>query len=300
MTRRTLGLGVFLIAALALFPGIARAQNSQCTILSADNFGKVVPYTANPAPALNAPCTVGSDTGYISRTSSGIGVNANSRCTITVSGHTITVPYEGHPVPALKTPCRVGNVMGSITSTSAPIPPPPPPPNPPGGAGAIPVFYRWLPGANGSVPAGAVIGGWQTVQYQTGSTAVNRQGPYYVCRAAYQGSTFPGKVVNKSCNFSAANGKENLASSYEVLTAQSQQYSLIWQQTGAQPANAVVGGRWGQDLYLCQLPYQGGIHPGWVNQAQSGPNPCSIGYGGKEVDLPGFAYLIPIKGKPID
>jgi hypothetical protein len=116
----------------------------------------------------------------------------------------------------------------------------------------------------------------------------------------FNGDTFPGKVVAKNCNFSAATNKEILASSYEVLTVQAAAYSLDWQRAGAPPANALMGGHWGENLYLCQLPYQGGLHPGWAIPAKDGQYVCYIGWNGKQVTLPGFAYLVPIKGQRID
>lgn len=176
--------------------------------------------------------------------------------------------------------------------------PPSPPSNPSGPS--IPTFYRWQSASNGYVPPGAVVGGYSSVQYHSGSTAVSYGTPYYVCRGTYNGSTFPGKVVDKNCNFSAATGKEILAFSYEVLTAQSGQYSLNWQGQGAPPPNALVGGRWGENLYLCQLPYQGGLHPGWAIPAQDGRYVCYIGFGGHDVVLGGFSYLVPIRGQRID
>jgi hypothetical protein len=178
-------------------------------------------------------------------------------------------------------------------ANSRPNPPSSPPP-------AVPVFYRWQPASNGAVPPGAVIAGWQKYQPQQGSTAITTQGPLYLCRASLNGGIYPGKVVKNNCNFSAANGKENAASNYEVLTAQKSEYSLDWQLLPTRPANAVAGGRYGEDLYVCQLQYQGGIHPGWVNVQGNGTYVCSIGYNGKEADLPGFAYLVVVKGQRID
>jgi hypothetical protein len=180
-------------------------------------------------------------------------------------------------------------------------PPSPPAPNPPSNpSGNIPVFYRWVPAGNGSIPQFAFLGGWEKWQPQRGSTAITTQGPLYVCRASFNGGVYPGKVVGRGCNFSAAYGKEEVASSYQVLTAQSDQYSLDWQSSPSRPANAVVGGSYGDNLYVCQLPYGGGIVPGWVNVQQNGQFVCSIGYGGREVDLPGFAYLVAIRGHRID
>jgi hypothetical protein len=296
-----LGFCAFAFLATA-YNGPVVAQNAQCTILAPEDFGKVVPVTVNPAPPLNAHCSIpdpsgrGFQGGYISTTSSGIGINVNSRCTISVSQHTIQVPYEAHP-PVIHSICRVGNVTGFISASysSAPAPRPSPPV-----VQSIPTFYHWQSAANGSVPQNSVVGGYSSVQSHPGSTAISYGTPYYVCRAAFNGSIFSGKVVANNCNFSAATGKEILASSYQVLTANAGEYSLNWQRSGTPPANALIGGHWGQDLYLCQLRYGVGLHSGWAIPAQDGQYVCYIGLGGKEVVLPGFSYLVPIKGQQID
>lgn len=193
-----------------------------------------------------------------------------------------------HFAPGVSPP----NVTGSPTGR-------PSPPSPPTGQ-SMPVFYRWQRASNGSVPAGAVIGGYSSVRSQPGSTAVSYGTPYYVCRAASNNGIFPGKLVGKNCNYSAATGKEILANNYEVLTEQSGEYSLVWRQSATPPKNAVVGGRWGEDLYVCQLSYKGGIHSGWAIPQQGGQYKCSIGEGGQEVVLGGFSFLVPIKGQAID
>jgi hypothetical protein len=165
--------------------------------------------------------------------------------------------------------------------------PPPPPPI------TTSPFYRWVRAMNGAVPPSAFIGGHSS----EGIT-------YYICRAMYNGSsTFAGKLVaGKNCSFSAANQRETLATNYEVLTAQSDQYSLDWQQTGSKrPAAALVGGRWGDPLYLCQLPYDNALYPGWALPAKDGQYVCYIiRSDGTEVVLPGFSWLIPITGHRID
>jgi hypothetical protein len=119
MVHRTLTCGV-LGWCLSLLPQPASAQNAQCTILIGSNAGQVVPVTINPAPPLNAPCQVGGSRGYISRTSSGVGVNANAQCTIVVSRHPVAVPFEGNPAPALNAVCQIVGVNGYVSSTSAP------------------------------------------------------------------------------------------------------------------------------------------------------------------------------------
>lgn len=182
----------------------------------------------------------------------------------------------------------------------------PTPPQPSGSASGepdaqyIPAFYSWQPASNGYSPPGAVIGGYEKVQFKPGKTYGSYEGqkPLYVCRALFQGGTYTGKIVGTNCNI-GVNGTENLMPNYEVLTAQPGKYTLDWERAGSAPANAIVGGRAGQELYLCQVPYQGGLHPGWVAPAPQ-DNTCTIGYGGVAIPLPGFSYLIPIKGQPGD
>jgi hypothetical protein len=187
-------------------------------------------------------------------------------------------------LPAPASPPPAGNSMQPPIQ----IAPPPPKPHPPAPPSAPTPFYQWVAAANGSVPRWAVAGG-----NDNGHTL-------YICRATYKGSIFAGEIVGKNCSFSAATSKPMSSSRYEVLTAQPGQYSLDWQRFAARPANAVVGGNWGGDIYLCQLPYNNGLHPGWTNALQNGQFVCSIVNGGREIDLRGFSYLVPIQGRRID
>ena len=161
------------------------------------------------------------------------------------------------------------------------------------------VTIEWMSGSNGSVPPRAVLGGWEKWQSQPGSTDVQTDGPLYVCRAGFDGAVYIGKIVKNNCNF-GAEGKEHLASSYEVMTWKSAADSLGWQRSGsAPPPGALAGGRSpaGHDVYICRIPYNGGIHPGWQ---VPGRDACSIGFGGDEVQRPGMSYLVPQKGRPYD
>ncbi len=110
----------------------AKAQvsgaNAQCTIISAQDFGKVLPYHGDPVPPANASCSVNGESGYVSNTSSGIGMNSNSQCQIKVTGRTIDVPYEQEPAPPYNAPCKVAGISGLISKTSAPSPQPQPAP----------------------------------------------------------------------------------------------------------------------------------------------------------------------------
>jgi hypothetical protein len=50
----------------------------------------------------------------------------------------------------------------------------------------------------------------------------------------------------------------------------------------------IPGGEDGKSLYVCRAFYQGGIHPGKIQNEFGG---CNIGYGGKEVRVPSYAVL---------
>jgi hypothetical protein len=117
MTRNTLICTAFGLA-FGLFSEATDAQNAQCTLVTGSKAGQVVPVTINPAPPLNASCSVGSDRGYVSRTSGAV-CDTNAVCTITVSGRTLNIPYCGNPAPALNAVCNVAGFRGSISRTSA-------------------------------------------------------------------------------------------------------------------------------------------------------------------------------------
>jgi len=97
--------------------------NAQCTILSAQDFGKIVPFALDPAPVEGLPCRIAGEAGFVSSTSASASVDLNAVCQITSSaGASIAVPYHGNPAPALGTPCAVGAFKGIISRTSATAP----------------------------------------------------------------------------------------------------------------------------------------------------------------------------------
>ena len=96
--------------------------DARCTILSAKDFGKVVPIAVNPAPVAGSPCQAGGEAGFVSASSSTSSVDLNAVCQITSSGGSIGVPYHGNPAPALGSPCAVGAFHGTISRTSATAP----------------------------------------------------------------------------------------------------------------------------------------------------------------------------------
>jgi len=144
------------------------------------------------------------------------------------------------------------------------------------GSAQQPPELRWVPGSNGSVPRGAVVGGQEP----------GRQ--LYVCRAQYQGGVHPGKVVGSNCNIGYG-GREITLPQYEVLTTREpQRIGWVRASRGALAPNAVIGGQEpGRQLYLCRASHQGGVHPGKV----VGSN-CNIGYGGAEVTLPDYEVMV--------
>jgi hypothetical protein len=114
MTRNPL-VCIALGLTFGLFSETMDAQNAQCTLVTGSKAGQIVPVTINPAPPLNASCTVGSDRGYISRTSAP--TNEGCECTL------FTGPNAGREFPynaalPLASACKVGDDRGYISKTS--------------------------------------------------------------------------------------------------------------------------------------------------------------------------------------
>ena len=129
---------------------------------------------------------------------------------------------------------------------------------------------QWVRAGPGYAVPGGFVGG-----YEKGA-------PLIVCRGPYANGVYPGKVVNGICDVSFDN-KEIPLREYEVLVASGGQWGA------PQPGYAgafVAGGENGGPLFLCQSPYEGGVHPGKVYN-----NTCHISYGGREVPVYAFSVL---------
>lgn len=136
-----------------------------------------------------------------------------------------------------------------------------PPPNTVPATGSL----RWVPsGAGAALPADAVAGGSEDGQ------------PLVVCRSAYAGGVFPGKVVKGNCDI-AHDGQEVPLRGYEVLTGTGARWGAA--EPGFKGA-FVAGAENGQPVYLCQAEYRGNVHPGRVARGQ-----CDISYAGKEIPV---------------
>lgn len=65
----------------------------------------------------------------------------------------------------------------------------------------------WVAAANGRIPPGAFVGGYEKGQ------------SLYLCRASYSNGWHPGKIVGRNCNFGWG-GREVVRPNYEVLVLQ--------------------------------------------------------------------------------
>jgi hypothetical protein len=74
-------------------------------------------------PTDGAPCTIGQQRGYVSRSASTASVEFNADCRIVSKsqpGRAVSVPYHANPAPALNTPCMIAGLFrGTIDRTSA-------------------------------------------------------------------------------------------------------------------------------------------------------------------------------------
>lgn len=110
--------------------------------------------------------------------------------------------------------------------------------------------------------------------------------PLFICRGKYRDGMHPGKVVGGRCNIGWG-GREIALDYYQVLVSHA---PLGWVSAsyGAVPPNAVPGGyAHGQPLYICQVEFNGGVHPGKVVGQM-----CNIGWGNREVTIPYYNVLV--------
>ena len=128
---------------------------------------------------------------------------------------------------------------------------------------------------------GAIVGG------PGDSPAPNS--PLYVCRAAYQGGTQPGKWVKGNCNITY-DSKEVPTSSYEVAYGPAE-----WRPYSGQSADLLQTGNEanGSPLYTCRVQYHNhGYQPGKLTDGK-----CDIPWNGKEVVQRGNFEALYVSGR---
>lgn len=145
----------------------------------------------------------------------------------------------------------------------------------PRAASAQSAGLSWIFATNGTVPRGAVVGGWEPDR------------TLFVCRAWYGGGVHPGKLVGANCNIGWG-GQERALNSYEVLVGNSDRVTWVDASFGGIPARAVSGGSepGRSNLYVCRAQYNG-----WQPGKIVGQN-CNFGYGGDEKLSPYYQVLV--------
>jgi uncharacterized protein DUF3421 len=141
----------------------------------------------------------------------------------------------------------------------------------------------WVDASGGSIPPGSFTGG------REGAPGFE---DLFICRAMVNGSLAPGKVRPGlgACDIPFGGAEVRIAN-YQVLV--SGNFAWVAVQGGFIPPHAVRGGYdvppQSPPLFVCQAPYQGGIHPG---KTRPDWNTCNIGWGGKEISLRRYAVLV--------
>lgn len=130
--------------------------------------------------------------------------------------------------------------------------------------------YRWKTGRNGYVPPRAVVGGFDGENL-------------YVCSIG----TAVGKLApkHKKC-YVPYNGREFGYDKYQVLVVDSFRWVPL---TGDVPAGAIVGGKDGEPIYVCNAVVAGEWTPGKYLVSH---NVCYVPYKGKEIEVKNFNVLI--------
>jgi len=152
---------------------------------------------------------------------------------------------------------------------------------------------QWHPHNAPDTPGnGAIVGG--------PGDSPDPNSPLYVCRAAYQGGTQPGKWVKGNCNI-AYDSREVPTSTYEVAYGPAE-----WRPyAGPSPDLLQTGSEAnGSPLYTCRVKYRNhGYQPGKLTDGK-----CDIPWSGKEVVqkspfealyVPGGEAYIPARGSGV-
>jgi hypothetical protein len=140
----------------------------------------------------------------------------------------------------------------------------------------------WVDASGGNIPPGAFRGG------REGAPGFE---DLFICRAMVNGGLQPGKVRPGlgACNIPFG-GAEVRVTNYQVLVSGNFGWVRI---RGGIPPRAVRGGYdvppQSPPLFVCQAPYQGGIHPG---KTRPDWDSCHISWGGQEITVDRYAVLV--------
>lgn len=134
---------------------------------------------------------------------------------------------------------------------------------------------NWVTASYGRIPKYATIGGYD-----------NNGKALYLCRAKYEGTLQPGKIVGENCNFSF-NGAEIMTPIYQILMKQP---DFKWEAgNDAFTTNDAISGGYqnNRQLYICQGKFNGGIYPGKIVNHR-----CLVSHAGSEVSLEFYNVLV--------
>lgn len=154
------------------------------------------------------------------------------------------------------------------------------PPAPIGFEGGPPVAsgpVTWIPASGGTIPPGAVMGGYDNENI-------------YVGRAHHEGALIPGKVLSShGVCYVPWGGGEHGKPDYEILTGS----GVHWVQSvdGQLPPGAVPGGNSedGETLYIGRATHEG---TQTVGKVQPSHKVCYIPFGGQELSYPEYEVLV--------
>jgi len=130
--------------------------------------------------------------------------------------------------------------------------------------------YKWVNARNGYVPPGAVEGGFDGEKL-------------YVCSIGSNvGKLAPG---HRKC-YVAYGNKSFAYDRYQVLVADNWKWVRL---TGDVPQGAVIGGKDGEDLYVCNAVVAGKWAPGKYAISH---DVCYVAYGNKSVAVKNFNVVV--------
>lgn len=139
--------------------------------------------------------------------------------------------------------------------------------------------------AGQGIPNNAIVGGVELGGDNDGVTL-------YVCRANYNGSLHPGKLINGYCNIGYG-GKEVIFSDYQVATGNG-----FWGRPKSGYAGALIGG-WETErkLYVCRANFLESSDSGLINHGQHPGKivggKCNFGFGTRELGSDDFEVFYP-------